>query len=133
MNTPAPVDGWGRAAPTPAQLAENARAFDALEDGGRRNGRHDPRRLLDKTDPRYLRRLVRELNGLPDGFYCDAFRFTRARLRAGRLEAREARDTPRGSWSPIGAPFMSLDTLRDAYGRTVHASRVLVHKDAPRP
>lgn len=32
------VDGFGRPLPTPAEQAANARAWDALEDGGRRNG-----------------------------------------------------------------------------------------------
>ncbi len=95
-----------------------------------------PRALLDKTDPRYLRRLVRECNALPDGFYSGPRRYTRARLCGGLLEGGtlasylDPQDPRNGRriWIAIDA-----DHLSDAYGRTVCASRVLVRKDAPRP
>ncbi len=82
--------------------------------------------LLSTTDPRYLRRLVREANALPDGFYSGGQRYTRARLRAGTFEAcrlssyLDPHDPRNGRrvWVAV-----SPDTLGDAYGRTVTASR----------
>lgn len=52
--------------------------------------------LLETTDPKYLRRLVRELNseGMVNGFYATSstlnltWRCNRARLRNGTLECR---------------------------------------------
>ncbi len=91
-----------------------------LEDGGRRNGAHDPRRLLDKTDPRYLRRLVRELNGLPDGFYLSSgARYSRTRYSKGRFQVYIPLPGVRATWHDL-APG---EHFRDAYGREVTASR----------
>jgi len=72
------------------------------------------RRLLDLDDPRYMKRLVRELNGTVDGFYNNGRRFGRARFRADfeRVEART-----NGHWVPLVGESV------DAYGRGICASR----------
>lgn len=85
--------------------------------------------LLAPTDPRYLRRLVRECNALPDGFYADhgtlRARFNRTRFTtAGHF-------TSGGAFQarPIGdRRWLTLDpaqiaSIGDAYGRNVCASR----------
>lgn len=87
-----------------------------------------PASLLSLTDPRYVRRLARECNALPDGFYVPslggqgeqsqacALRCNRARLKGDTLEARVIG----GLWLPISH---LTDQLIDAYGRSVTASR----------
>jgi hypothetical protein len=78
--------------------------------------------LLDKTDVRYLRRLARELNALPDGFYlvgarCPGnLRCNAASVRMGCLTVR-----PCGNLGFRAIP--STSEFMDAYGRTVVASR----------
>ena len=81
--------------------------------------------LLETTDPRYLRRLVRELNGhggrgSGGGFYAaiagHVFRCNLARVRAGMLEVR----------SPSGFPQWfapAFHSFTDCYGRGIVASR----------
>ncbi len=84
--------------------------------------------LLPLTDPRYLRRLVRACNALPDGFYSGGQRYTRARFSAGRLQTRRVASyldphDPRNGRTV----WVTVDpaTLGDAYGRAVCASRTL--------
>lgn len=85
--------------------------------------------LLQTNDPRYLRRLVRECNGLTDGFYAGGLRYGRARLASGRLQVRRPvsyvdpndpryQTGPQYVWNDVDA-----ENLSDAYGRTVCASR----------
>lgn len=72
--------------------------------------------LLPLTAPKYLRRLARELNALPDGFYYDSTRCNRARFSAGLLLVR-----PLGN---RGFRALPQDTsFRDAHGRAICASR----------
>lgn len=82
--------------------------------------------LLAKTSPLYLRRLTRELNALPDGFYCHGIRFSSARMRKGELQGYRP-GTFLDSQDPRKInPWRGLDTSRelsDTYGRTVTASR----------
>ncbi len=78
------------------------------------------RPLLSPTDPRYLRRLVRELNGLPDGFYLSSgARYSRTRYSKGRFQVYIPLPGVRAAWHDL-APG---EHFRDAYGRTVTASR----------
>ncbi len=78
-------------------------------------------KLIEKTDAKYLRRLVRELNATPDGFYANAGnayneRCNRARMNgaSGRIECRSLR----GAW------FLPTNNdFNDAYGREICASR----------
>lgn len=80
--------------------------------------------LLPLNHPTYLRRLARELNALPDGFYQDGTRYSRARFTAGSLvavgETLEWNHRKRRT-----AWFSTHDgiTFSDAYGRSVCASR----------
>jgi len=64
----------------------------------------------------YLRRLVRELNSLPDGFYVNGIRCNRASFTEGYLQVR-----------PLGTrgfrAFLQDSSFTDAYGRNVCASR----------
>lgn len=76
--------------------------------------------LLDTDSPTYLRRLVKELNSLPDGFYarasCFNIRCYRARLRGGALQVASHSASP--TW------FESqFQTFEDVYGREIVASR----------
>ncbi len=80
--------------------------------------------LLETTDPRYLRRLVRELNsaGIADGFYapvaCHNVRCNRARLRGAAIECRSGMTEP--AWfKPSKLAFS------DPYGREITARRHL--------
>jgi len=86
--------------------------------------------LLSLDSPLYLKRLARELNGLADGFYADgnvsiaggapipyAMRFSGARLRAGKLEGKAM------GFDDLWIDLTGNDTMRDAYGRAVCASR----------
>jgi hypothetical protein len=79
---------------------------------------------LETNSPTYLRRMARELNALPDGFYHGGERYSRARFTAGQLvlvgETLEWNHNKRRT-----AWFSNLDNvvISDAYGRTVHASR----------
>lgn len=78
--------------------------------------------LIETNSPLYLKRLVRELNNLVDGFYASpvtlthrfATRCNRARLHKGQIQVKGCAD-----W------FVPLDhNFSDAYGRAVVASRV---------
>lgn len=80
--------------------------------------------LLPITAPLYLKRLARELNALPDGFYYDGLRYSAARFSRGTLQGYRPASfvdphDPRkvNPWREIGAD------VSDAYGRTVFASR----------
>lgn len=84
--------------------------------------------LLSIDSPKYLRRLVRELNSRSDGFYSGGQRYTLAALRAGVLKGRrlgrylDPRD-PRNNleiWVEIDPANLS-----DAYVRTICASRTV--------
>ena len=70
--------------------------------------------------PQYLRRLVRELNALPDGFYYPGdgmnIRCGRARFSKGNLEVR-----PLGNRGFRAIPLST--EFSDSYGRNVSASR----------
>lgn len=72
--------------------------------------------LLDYTDPKYLKRLVREVNGHVDGVYWMGTRCNRARLDGITFQLRACV----GNWfTPT-----TIDIIVDAYGRNVCASRV---------
>ena len=79
--------------------------------------------LLALDSPTYLRRLVRELNGLPDRFYFGGTRYTRAAYRKGILCLRfmGCGERPRNYWAHVAIPESAV--FSDAYGRTVTASR----------
>lgn len=80
--------------------------------------------LLPLNHPTYLRRLARELNSLPDGFYQGGTRYNRARFTLGSLvvigETLEWNHRKRRT-----AMFSDTAgiTFSDAYGRSVCASR----------
>lgn len=72
--------------------------------------------LIQTDSPLYLKRMVRELNALPDGFYATQVgRCNRARLAFGKtLQVRKFSD----GWKiPADLRFC------DAYGRDIYASR----------
>lgn len=75
--------------------------------------------LIETNSPLYLKRLVRELNSLTDGFYFTAtekltsLRSSRARLKAGRLQVK---------WDRVWLPPLDMNFV-DAYGRGIVASR----------
>lgn len=79
--------------------------------------------LLETSDPKYLKRLVRELNrvGSIDGFYASVATFKvrcfRARLRGGHMQVRSHATHP--EWF---APSSNRD-FEDAYARPIVASR----------
>ena len=77
------------------------------------------KQLLETTSPKYLRRLVRELNRQTDGFYTAyagfSLRCNRARLAAGVLECRPIAGT---AWFTP-----TYGTFTDPYGREIVASR----------
>lgn len=80
--------------------------------------------LLPLSSPLYLKRLVRELNALPDGFYCGEYRFLRARLKDDKIQFRYLSPTTgQCEWLDVERRGLDLDSLRDAYGCTVCASR----------
>lgn len=84
--------------------------------------------LLPTTDPRYLRRLVRECNALGDGFYSGGQRYSAARFSRGKLQGyRPGAFLEPGD--PRGAkvkPWRDLSgELSDAYGRAICASRAI--------
>jgi hypothetical protein len=76
--------------------------------------------LLSDSAPLYLKRLARELNSLPDGFYLQAtggnVRCMRAVYRKGHLSVIPCGETA-FRYVLAGSEFT------DAYGRTVVASR----------
>ncbi len=72
-------------------------------------------KLIPTDSPLYRRRLCRELNSLPDGFYLGGVRCSRARFSKGEIEVSPCGS---GAW----APFDSANFV-DAYGRVVTASR----------
>ncbi len=80
-------------------------------------------KLIEKDSQTYLKRLVKELNGLVDGFYASIIvgksceRCNRARLRCGVLEVRSPNSDMK--WFKPGS-----HEFTDLYGRTVYASRV---------
>lgn len=79
--------------------------------------------LISKDSPLYLKRLVRELNNTPHGFYTSlagfCFRSNRARLHKGELQVRAMGDNFDKKWiSPTRTIF------EDVYGREIVASRV---------
>lgn len=80
--------------------------------------------LLALDSPLYLKRLARECNALPDGFYSGAARFTSARVRGDALQGRML-----GRTTFVRASWVTLEPadLRDAYGRTVCATRAPKH------
>jgi hypothetical protein len=82
----------------------------------------------------YCRRLAKELNALPDGFYYGAQRFTKASASAaipfahnpGSMSKgmlRISRQIGCGSSTSTGLVGASLEGLRDAYGNQVVAPR----------
>lgn len=78
--------------------------------------------LLDTSSALYLKRLVRALNALPDGFYANTpegrLRFVRARwVTPHGFQGRTLAEWGTPSWLPLSGD------LTDAYGRTVSASR----------
>lgn len=75
--------------------------------------------LLSTNSPLYVKRLARELNALPDGFYCGVNRYGRARVHKGVLQVRALGCSV---WETPGerAAFFGFS---DAYGRSVTASR----------
>lgn len=74
--------------------------------------------LIRVDSPLYARRLARELNSLPDGYYVNGVRYSRA-----RADFRY----PCPSILAINSDAMTLvnvfETFSDAYGRTVVAPR----------
>lgn len=79
-------------------------------------------KLLSLDSPLYLKRLARELNALPDGFYYSGHRYTRARFKNGTLEARYIRECGCAAWTATGHGG-PIQPFSDAYGRSVCASR----------
>lgn len=71
--------------------------------------------MIDIDSPKYQRRMVRELNSLPDGFYSRGQRFSRARFSKNKLQARSVSGE---RWTDV-----SFENINDAYGRSVTASR----------
>ncbi len=78
--------------------------------------------MIDLDSILYRKRLVRELNGLTDGFYASVATFNvrcnRARMRAGQIEVRGMREAVSPQWF---TPAKELFT--DVYGCGVCASR----------
>lgn len=78
--------------------------------------------LLATNCPLYLKRLARELNALEAGFYADhgtlRARFSRSRYSKGKLEAKPL-GCARG-WIELTD---KTESISDAYGRSVYASR----------
>lgn len=72
--------------------------------------------LIATDSPLYLKRMVRELNALPDGFYTsNGTRCNRARLFFGDLlQVRKIG----GGWI-----IPTTHSFHDAYGRDIYASR----------
>jgi hypothetical protein len=85
--------------------------------------------LLDLNSPTYLRRLARELNALPDGFYHKGQRYNQARVHsmAGEGGKRCTLSIFRPDPVHVGVSYSTGITgecvISDAYGRTVCASR----------
>jgi len=82
-----------------------------------------PMTIIPKDSPLYLKRLVRELNSTPDGFYASfagfCFRSNRARLNKGELQVRSLGSQFDKSWiTPSRMNF------QDVFGREIIASRV---------
>lgn len=86
-------------------------------------------KLLTTTHPKYVARLIRELNSLPDGFYVCGDHLYPARDHNPRC--RKARKGLTGgitattlNGESLSLGWTRLDTaFMDAYGRTVIASR----------
>jgi len=81
-----------------------------------------PMTIIPKDSPLYLKRLVRELNATPDGFYASfvglCFRSNRARLNKGELQVRSLGGQFHRSWLvPTGNNF------QDVFGREIVASQ----------
>jgi len=71
--------------------------------------------ILPSDHPTVIRRLVKELNHRPAGFYFNGGRFNQARFHKGRLEIRMGHD----HWTVAG--FESV--FGDGNGGTICASR----------
>ena len=89
------------------------------------------KQLLTLNDPRYMRRLAKELRNLVDGFYWDGKRWTKAHCEKKVYENKATlwigRTTGR-DYPEVTDEVMSFDTaenlvISDAYGRSVVASR----------
>lgn len=83
--------------------------------------------IITKDSPLYLKRLVRELNAAPDGFYvyshafdgAACFRSNRARMKNGELQVCRNFNVKK-EWVGAGDRVFS-----DAYGREIVASRTI--------
>ncbi len=89
--------------------------------------------LLPFTSPTYLRRLAKELNALPDGFYHEGTRYNRASVSScgtyggGPYMFRISRQADDGNPHNTQSRGLAGDgeklVFSDAYGRSVCASR----------
>lgn len=80
--------------------------------------------LLPLNSPTYLRRLARELNALPDGFYHGGERYSSAKTVRGQLVlVGETLDWNHNKRRTAWFSDMTGNTISDAYGRNVVASR----------
>lgn len=87
--------------------------------------------LLALNSPTYLRRMARELNALPDGFYHDGKRWNAARCSSmpgegGKfvtLHISRPSEFNHNARHSTAFSDLSAVTFSDAYGRTVTASR----------
>lgn len=94
--------------------------------------------LIEITSLLYLRRLARELNALPDGFYYDGQRYTQASATCAdaskmspkstdtgmlRLTRRISAEGNHSSYASVGITGESAQGIIDAQGRSVCASR----------
>lgn len=90
--------------------------------------------ILPKDSLVVMKRLVRELNGTPDGFYLAGRRYHRARLHGGILQVR-------GFVAPYTAPcWINVESTEDtdayftdAYGGHICASRTRCGSGGGRP
>jgi hypothetical protein len=87
-------------------------------------------KILPFDSPTYLRRMARELNALPDGFYHNGQRWTRASVSTIPCEPQSAmlkihRPSEFNHNATKSTGFANLENVvfSDAYGRTVCASR----------
>jgi hypothetical protein len=84
----------------------------------------NPYDLIAADSILYNKRLVRELNATPNGFYAQfagdrCFRSNRARMHAGNIEARRIDANGKPYWTQI----VSASGFVDSYGRSIVASR----------
>ena len=75
--------------------------------------------ILPADHPTVIRRLVKELNYRPAGFYHNGERYNQARFHKGVLQIRMGRD----QWTTVEPMAISIYGFEDGSGGTIVASR----------